>query len=225
MSAANLQNATERIERLERRLRRQTRGVIVCGVLVVAASVLIGQTPARRTVEAEQFILRGPQGQELATLDSAGTGAALALYDSQHHVRILLRSEGGFSGISLLDSGRKIHVAIASSDAEGPAVILTGTDLKSDAGISVAHNTPDILLHDEQGRIRGEFGLTEGNPMMRVYGSNSDTRAGVAVMGEVPLVSVGGPKLGSVLMTANEKGGELAIFKPDGKTITWVAPR
>jgi hypothetical protein len=208
-------------------------GLIAFAVLAVATSLLIGQTPTRRTLEAEEFILRGPQGQELATLDGAGTGAALALYDSQHHLRMVLRSDTRFSAINLLDSNEKGHVMVLSSDAEGPAMALTGTDLKSSANVSVLNNSPNVQLHDVQERIRAEFGMTELGPAMRMYDSNSNTRAVVALANEVPMVGVNGPDgKGGVIMAAGgtgpgtlaRKGGDLIITKPDGKTIAWAAP-
>jgi hypothetical protein len=233
MSAAELHSATDRIDRLERKLRRQTRGVIGFAVLAAATSLLIGQAPSRRTLEAEEFILRGPQGQELATLDATGTGAALALYDSQHHLKMVLRSDTLLSAITLLDSGQKGQIALLSSDDDGPALVLRGSDLKRIAMIGVPRTGPNVQLHDEQGRIRAEFGMTEFGPAMRMWDSNSDTRAVVAISDEIPMISVAGPaRKGGVMMAAGgpwpgaltKKGGDLIITKPDGKTIAWAAP-
>jgi hypothetical protein len=228
MLADELQGTNERIERLERNLRRQNRGLIGFAILAVATSLLIGQTPSRRTVEAEEFILRGPQGQELATLDGAGTGAALALYDSQHRLRLVLRSDASFSAINLLDSGERVHIALLSSDAHGPAAVLTGSDLKSSASVAVLNNSPNIQLHDDEGRIRADFGLTELGPLMRVYDSHSDTRAAFGISEEVPMVTVGGPAgKGGVMMSAGGTGkgstkrvmgGIIIVTGPDGKS-------
>jgi hypothetical protein len=204
MSATDLERMNDRIERLERKLRRRTRLLIACVILAALASLLIGQTPSKRTLEAEKFILRGPQGQELATLDAEGTGALLLLYDSQHRPR----------------------VSLVSSDGESGAAIM-GTDLKSAASIEVnAKNRPVVELQDEQGRTRADFAITDQGPAMRMWDSNSNMRAAVAIHNEVPMVTVSAgsdPRKGSVVIGAGagdwgvSKGGHILITGPDGK--------
>jgi hypothetical protein len=69
MPATELPDTNQRIERLEQRLRRRDRALIVCIIFCVATSLLIAQAPSKRMLEAEQFILRGPRGQEFASLE------------------------------------------------------------------------------------------------------------------------------------------------------------
>jgi hypothetical protein len=144
-------------------------------------------------LEAEEFILRGPQGQELATLDSAGSGAALALYDSQHHLRIVLRTDTQFSMVSLRDSDEKGRIDLLSH-ADGPTVVLTGNDLKSNVSMGVLKNAPGFQIADGQERVRGEFSLTELGPMLRIYDATSETRGflGLTDKDDISMVSVSG---------------------------------
>jgi len=137
---------------------------------------------------------------------------------------MILRSDTQFSAINLLDSGEKGHIMLVSSESDGPAAQFTGRDLKSRVSIAALNNNPDVQLYDGQERIRAEVGMAELGPMIRVYGSNSDTRAVLGVADDVPTALVGGPEKGSVMMTA-KRNGEILIFKPDGKTVVWAAPR
>jgi len=173
---------------------------MICAALGVATSLLIAQAPSKRTVEAEQFILRGPKGQELATLDGEATGATLILFDSHHRGRI----------------------ALLSSDAESGAGFF-GTDQKSAASIEVNDkNQPVVELRDEQGRTRADFGITDKGPVMQMWDANSKIRAAVAIHSEVPIVTVDAgtdPRKGSVIMSTDAKGGGvLMITGPDGKS-------
>src|SRR5580693_6475854 len=116
----------ERIGELERRHRTQNRAVIICAALALATSVLIGQTASKRTVEAEKFVLRGPQGQELAILDGLGTGASLTLYDGQHRVRVALTTAdvGNLKGLAVFSSKGQVNASLGVGDNDGPFVQL-----------------------------------------------------------------------------------------------------
>jgi hypothetical protein len=246
MSADEHQNASERIERLERKLLRQNRAVIACAVIVVATSLLIGQTPPNRTLEAEKFILRGPQGQELASLEGLGTGAALKLYDSQHRVRVALTTADGanLKGVGVFRSNGQVGASFGVGDDdspyvqladkqgrpgallqladEGPTVSLMDNQGRPRAIFDVTGEGPNISLHDEQTRPRADFEVTDKGPRMRMWDSNSVTRVAVGISDrDVPGVTVTSstdPKRGSVVIAADAKGGGILITGPDGRS-------
>jgi hypothetical protein len=194
----DLQRANERIECLERRLRRQTRGLILGVVLAAATSLLIGQTGSKRVVEAGEFILRGPQGQELATLDSFGTGAALTLYDSKHRVRI----------------------AVTTHEDTEPGVIVYDSNAKSSAVMGVSNNNPFVQLQDQQERTRADIALTPEGPAVRMWDSASVMRAAITIHNEVPMVTVASgadSKKGGVILAGDNSGGHVMITGTDGK--------
>jgi hypothetical protein len=199
MTATELHEVNERIGKLERRLRWQNRALITCGLGAVVVSLLFGQAPAKRIVEAEEFILRGPQGQELASLDSEATGAFLMLFDSKHRARIVLQSSDGESGVGVL-----------------------GTDPKAGVGIEVNdNNKPVVSLLDEQGRTRAELAIMDNGPAIRMRDSSSNVRAAMSVSKDVPIITVYSgpdPGKGSVIVTAGVKeGGAVLITGSDGK--------
>ena len=197
MTATELNEVNERIGRLERRLRWQTRALIACALFAVATSLLIAQTPSKRIVEAEEFILRGAQGQELADLSRTNTGASLTLFDSKHGMR----------------------AALLSSDTAGLAVVY-GNDQKTSASIGVDNRSPVVQLQDEQEQTRADMAITDKGPAIRMWDSNHNIRAAIAIDKEVPILTVGSgpdPSKGSVIVTADAKGGNVLITGSDGK--------
>jgi hypothetical protein len=246
MSAAEFQSTSERIGLLERKLRRQNRAVIACAAFAVATSLLIGQSPSNRTLEAEKFILRGPQGQELAILDGLGTGAALKLYDGQHRVRVVLTTAdaGNLKGLAVFRSNGQVDASLGVADNDNPFVQLVDKQGNLGALLEVADDGPSlalsdkqgqprailivngegpsISLHDEQGRPRTDLELSDGGPRMRMWDSNSVVRAAVGIgKGDVPGITVStgaDPKKGSVIIAADAKGGGVLITGPDGRS-------
>jgi hypothetical protein len=199
MTATELHEVNARIASLERRLRWQNRALITCGMVAVATSLLSGQAPTKRIVEAEKFVLRGPQGQELAFLDGEGTGAMLTLFDGKHRARVGLISSNGESGATFY-----------------------GSDLKPGASIEVNDdNKPAVSLIDEQGHARAEMALKDSGPAIRMWDSSSIPRVAMGIDKEIPIMTVGSgldPSKGSVIVTADAKGGNILITGPDGKS-------
>jgi hypothetical protein len=247
MSACGDSRENDRIEQLERRLRRQTRILTVGFAMAVAASLLLAQAPSKRIVEAEEFILRGPQGQELAKLDGSGTGAVLSLYDSQHRVRIALTSAdvGNLKGIAAFRSNGQVGakfgvedndnsslelrdargsaVALLQLSGEGPSFILTDNDMRPPRAVLVVHNeVAGFSLQDEKGRQRTSLELTDMGPKLRFWDANGVGRAGIGIdSSNVPVISVttgSDPKEGSVVIASDEKGGGVLITDANGNS-------
>ncbi len=76
----------ERLSRLERENRRLKRaGAVVLGV--IAALLLMGHVVGEKVVEAERFVLLGPNGEPRAVLAVAKGGSGLYLYDNTGRLR------------------------------------------------------------------------------------------------------------------------------------------
>lgn len=199
MSTPDDQAINERMARVESRLRRQTQILVATLVGGIATPLLLAQAPAKRIVEAEDFKLRGPQGQELAALDRAESGATLILFDNHHRARF---------------------VVLSADDSSGAAFL--GTDQKSAASIEVNdENRPVISLSDERGKTRADLVIAKQGPAMRLWDSNSSIRAVVGIDNNLPVVTVSSgpdPKKGSVIIGSDAKGGSVLITGPDGKS-------
>src|SRR6266446_5590371 len=95
----------ERVALLEREVRRWKISVaIVCTAL--AAVFLVGQAaPQRRTLEAQEFVLKEPKGQVQARLSSTGAGSAFTFSDNQGNARLSMSFLNNETDFSLWRSG------------------------------------------------------------------------------------------------------------------------
>ncbi len=124
-----------RLEQLEKQNRRFKQ--IGALALILAGSVLLmGQAPATRTVEANEFVLRDESGRVRGRLSMTDSGPALSLYDQNGHIRIMLDVLASGPGLSLLDANGKIRLVL-TVEASGPG----------------------LALVDENGRKRATFNL------------------------------------------------------------------
>ena len=123
----------ERLVRLERQNRRfKQMGAVALAIAAVV--ILMGQAPAKKSIEANEFVLRDNEGNirarlSVATLpsgDEKTSTAQLVLFDKQGAQRMKLDS--GFSGslgglygatLTLADGNGKDRVYIAAENTRG----------------------------------------------------------------------------------------------------------
>ena len=145
-SATELNDVLKRLEKLERQNRR-LRQTGAAALVVIAALVLMGQTSARRTVEANEFILKDTEGRvrgkltmtenvvpELILFDSSGTdrirlaanpliGSTLSLYSMRGKSGPLqdgLKADLNETGLAIFDD-EGFETRIGSTDLVTPA--------------------------------------------------------------------------------------------------------
>ena len=89
METANGESGSliERVERLEKQNRRMKQ-VGAAALLLAGALFLMGQAAPKRTVEANEFILKDASGRLRGTWWAHSEGAILELYDSDGKPRI-----------------------------------------------------------------------------------------------------------------------------------------
>jgi len=87
-----LSNAVERLQRENLRLKRIGMGLLV----LIGATLLMGQSHSTRTVEAETFLLKGSDGSTRAKMDTKEGATEFLFYNaaSQPRVAIKLNEEG-----------------------------------------------------------------------------------------------------------------------------------
>jgi hypothetical protein len=214
---------TERLDRLERENRRLKR--LGLASLAVMGSVLVmGQSPAKRILEANEFILRDASGSVRATLKMDKGEPLLTLLDSHGKV------EAGPEQIEFEDSNgtnRALlgsHSAIYYQQVEGKTVI-------TDQG-------PGLLLSGPDGRTRVDLrGMADGAEFL-LYGqnsANSTKQVYLSSAGDGPSLTVSDDKgfksvIGSVSLSIPSTGGSsrtsaasIVLFDKDGKVI-WNVP-
>src|SRR5437867_1634215 len=80
----------KRVEGLERQNQRLRRTLWLSVCVFAGAFVLTGQTPSKRIVEAEQFVLRDSSGKARAELTMLDSGPSLTFRDSQGTARVAM---------------------------------------------------------------------------------------------------------------------------------------
>ncbi len=111
-----LQLFEERLRELERQNRRLRKGVIAMLVLL-GTLVVMAQAPMRRTIEANEFILRDANGNPRVKLSTEGSthNAELIFFDEKGTIRAKIES-GIFAGaISVFDPHGVLGVVVGGS--------------------------------------------------------------------------------------------------------------
>jgi hypothetical protein len=147
----------ERLDRIE----RQNRWLKVVALLMAAGLSLFAllgaagnmQTP--KSIEAEQFLLRGADGTVVAKLGQFEAGPGLALMDTTGEVR---------AGIIVTDAGPSISLF----DADGQRRL----ELRNDA------ETARVSVYDRKGTLRSVFGMNgEDHPYFIIRDAEARNRA------------------------------------------------
>jgi hypothetical protein len=213
----------QRLERLEKENRRLKR-LGLAALAILGAALVMGQSPTKRTLEANEFILRDASGSVRATLKMDKGEPLLSLLGSNG------KAEAAPEQIDFADSNgtRRVmlgsHSAIYHQLAEGKTVF-------TDEG-------PGLLLSGPDGETRADFrGMADGAELL-LYGQNSaDSTKQVYLSsgGDGPSLTVADEKgfkavIGSVSLSIPSTGGSsrtsaasFVLFDNDGKVI-WNIP-
>lgn len=161
-----------RLQKLERQHRRlKLTGSMV--LLLAAAGLLMGQAlPTRRTVDAEEFVLRDAAGTPRAVLSLKAEGApTLAFFDPSGKTRAWFGVRGGGSPYLLFaDHAGKPRAGLSVKDDGSPE--LTFIDLTGNprALLQVpSDGQASLALYDHLGRARAGLGVSRnGSPELRL---------------------------------------------------------
>jgi hypothetical protein len=156
MIHGNMDGVLERLHKLERQNRLQRRAGILL-VMVVAASFLMGQSPAPKTILGESFVLKDSGGKNRAALNVDSAGAvqlALASQTEKIFARLTVANNGG-AGLSLTDNNGIVRARLSLfpdgtpdfglADSAGVERIGIGFDKKD--------NSPALVFYDRNGAV------------------------------------------------------------------------
>jgi hypothetical protein len=197
-----------RVEELERRLlsvekqNRRLRQLGAALLVLVTSLIIMGQAPSKKTVEANELVLRDGNGNVRARLGMAGdffTVPELKLVDEKGTTRVRLRGGydrvGGaanFSGVSVFDEHGRER-GIFDADENGAALVIMNVKGADDA------------------LVRAE-GIMVSGPV-----TVSDEKGFRATLGTTDLVT---PRSGEIHRTS---AASLILFDKD-KNVIWKAP-
>jgi len=132
--SSDLESRLQRLEKQNRRF-RQIMGV---AFLVPMALIVMAQVPARKSVEANEFILKDGNGNV--------------------RMRIGMNSKYAYPQIALLDSKGQAHIEIYASDTNGGVKL---TDSKGITRANFGSSDSGASLYDQQFHSRASLGQTD----------------------------------------------------------------
>lgn len=146
----------ERLDGLESENRRLKRLGLVA-LAVMGAALVMGQSPTKRTLEANEFILKDASGSVRATLKMYNGEPLLTLLGSNG------KAEAGPEQIDFTDSNGTRRVMLGSHSAiyyqlvggktmvtdEGPGLLLSGPDGKTRADVRGMADGAEISLYGQ----------------------------------------------------------------------------
>jgi hypothetical protein len=153
MVHGNIDSVLDRLQKLECQNRLQQRAGILL-VMLVAASFLMGQSTAPKTVLSESFVLKDSGGKNRAALNvEAGGAVQLALAGQTEKI---------FARLSVANNG---SARLSLTDNNG--IVRAGLSLLPDG-------TPDFGLADSAGVVRIGIGFDkkDNSPALVFYDPN-----------------------------------------------------
>jgi hypothetical protein len=220
---------TDRLGRLEMENRRLKR-LGLAALAVMGAALVMGQSSSRRTVEANEFILRDASGSIRATLKMNKGEPWLTLFGSNGKAQATLMSN-----------------AVEFADSNGIDRVILGSDAAASVRKVGDQNTvidqgPGLLLSGPNGTARADLrGMTDG-AVLSLYGQNQDranahlrVNLSSGVNGVGPSLAISDDQgfqavVGSISLSIPSTGGSsrtsaasLVLFDKDGKVV-WNVP-
>jgi hypothetical protein len=104
-----LSDAVMRLERENLRLKKVGMGLLI----LIGAALVMGQSRSTKTVEADTFILKGPDGITRAKLDTKDGSAELLFYNRAGYSRIAVTSSDEGEAIEMRNDSGELVATIA----------------------------------------------------------------------------------------------------------------
>jgi len=146
----------ERIDLLEREVRRWRRAAVILTAFVVALATMAHAYPGARVLEAQRFVLKDSQGRVRVELGG----------DNDHSIALRFKDDSGASRLTL------------GLEDDAALLVLSEKGGRPRAGlVTLAHGVPGLTFYDALGRARAELGLArDGAASVSLI----DARGGVA---------------------------------------------
>lgn len=104
------------------RLTKQNAKFSLILISLTAGVVLVGQTRATKTVEAERFLLRGADGSVRAKLEAANDSTEFAFYNRAGKVRVAIKVTFDGDGLEMRDdTGRLLALVSVGLEQNAPS--------------------------------------------------------------------------------------------------------
>ena len=192
------------------KLENQNRRMKLAGAVAlffIASLVLMGQSPANRTVEANEFILKDENGKIRGIWSNvAASGPIFTLLDSTGKRRVTLNVLDVLGpGLTLTDAGGRERVRLLATVA-GPGLNLTDANGK-DRVYLFADDTEasaELGFFDEKGNVPARLSVAPGSAHLILFPQGDGPNDRVIYLGA-------GPEIGPNLIVKDKEGFSTTI--------------
>jgi hypothetical protein len=148
-----------------RRFAKQNAKFSLTLLSLTAGVLVVGQTRATRTIEAERFVLKGADGSVRAKLEAANDSTEFAFYDGAGKVRIAIKVASDGDGLEMRDDTGQLLALVSVGLRENAPSSTTST-------IAVLGNKggPGVILNATQDVASARVDDTTGH---RVWAAES----------------------------------------------------
>jgi hypothetical protein len=141
----------QRVEKLEKANRRlKLAGVLA--LTLVGCLLLLGVASPKRTVSAQEFILRDANGKVQAVLGMRENDPMLGFSDANGKVRLMLTLSEGMPGLGFLDANGKARALLGVS-AVGPKLVFRDANGQTRAALGMSAEGPKLVFRDANGKL------------------------------------------------------------------------
>ena len=110
---------SKKVERLEREnLRLKRIGISL--IIVAVAALTMGQSQSTKTVEANAFVLRGPDGSVRAKLDSNKSSTELVFLNDAGQSRLAITASQEGEGLEMMSDSGELLATMSAALQKGP---------------------------------------------------------------------------------------------------------
>jgi hypothetical protein len=135
----SLSKAVERVERENLRFKK----IGVSLIIVAVVALTMGQSRSSRTVEADAFVLRGPDGSVRAKFDTHNGSTELLFFNDAGQSRLAIKSGEEGESLEMLSDGGELLATVSVALQKAPKLSPTTSTiaaLGSSAGPGVIMN-------------------------------------------------------------------------------------
>lgn len=211
----------ERLDRLERDNRRLKRVGVVIGVLLMAA-LGMGQTPGKRVITANEFVLIDGKGEHRMVLAVKEEQPAFALYDGHGQRRALLTlDKDGRPAFALADANGEARLSLGLRHGGEPRLSLLDATGHLQLGLGMVIGEPHFWMCDADREVRVRLLLSAGKPELTMYGAEGRAHVWIKADNDGSVIDLGGAAGEQQVILSATGGGHLELNDEGGGHV-WV---
>jgi len=207
---------TERLEALERSMRRYRAALVAVAIVAAAGFVglpLVGAAKSPGVIQAKGFEVLDDSGTVRAGLGVTTGGPRLRLYDKGGTPRVMLDAVGDAAGLVFADKAGKPRASLVTLGDEAELVFDDKAG-KARANLATAGEGAALRFYDKAGTPRAGLVAVAEGAALRLYDKAGKSRA---ALGNFDL------ELPATAATEHRAESSLVLLNQEGRVL-WKAP-